>query len=231
MNPGIGLFAKPPLPGRVKTRLTPPLTPEEAAGLYASFLSDLALMLDSEPSWDWVVYSTRPGEQEATWEAGVPRPKAWREQRGADLGARMESALGELLAEGRPAAALLGSDHPTISAEQIRSAMDALREADVVFGPTLDGGYYLVGLSRPAPGLFDGVPWSTPEVLEATLDRVDRLGLRPAFLPPWYDVDTPADLAFLRGHLEALVRVRPEACPRTRERLQGLSRGASEARP
>jgi len=225
VKPGIGLFAKPPVPGRVKTRLTPPLSPEEAADLYRAFLEDLAAMLEADPAWDWLVYSTDPRGQETAWGAGAPRPRAWREQRGEDLGARMEAALGELLDEGRPAALLLGSDHPTVGAGRIREALDALGGADVVFGPTTDGGYDLVGLSRPAPGLFHEVPWSTPRVLVATLDRAEALGLRPALLSPWYDVDTPADLVFLRRHLRALERVDPAVCPRTRACLGRLPAG------
>lgn len=222
MNPGIGLFAKPPVAGRVKTRLSPPLSPEAAAALYRAFLEDLAAMLEAGPDWDWLVYSTDPKAQETAWSPDVPRPQAWRRQEGPDLGARMQAALGEMLAESRPKAVLLGSDHPTVGRDRIRAALDALDRADVVLGPTTDGGYDLVGLSRPVPGLFDGVPWSSPRVLAATAERVRDMGLRLALLSPWYDVDTPADLAFLRSHLSALELAAPGACPRTRACLDRL---------
>jgi len=92
-----------------------------------------------------------------------------------------------------------------------------LADADVVLGPSLDGGYYLVGTRRPQPGLFEGIAWSTPEVLDQTLERVRGAGLRAAFLPPWYDVDTAADLRFLRTHLRAAELGAPlPPCPRTR---------------
>lgn len=225
MKPGIGLFAKPPIPGSVKTRLTPPLSPEQSSALYAAFLEDLGNTLSREDSWDWVLYSTDPQGQKSTWPKGGATPKAWRAQRGVDLGERIESALGELLAEGRSAAVLLGSDHPTVSRETLVQGITALDRADIVLGPTLDGGYYLVGTRQPPPrGLFSGIAWSTPAVLDQTLDRVRDAGLTPALLPPWYDVDTVQDLRFLEAHLKGLGLANPnlEICPSTRKVLANI---------
>jgi rSAM/selenodomain-associated transferase 1 len=217
----VGLFAKPPRAGRVKSRLVPPLTEEEAAGLYTAFLGDLAEMLGAEgDAWRWWVYSTDPEEQETLWPAAAPRPTGWRRQVGVDLGERMHEALSELLAERAEAAVLIGSDHPTLSPAFLEEAFDLLANADVVLGPSLDGGYYLVGTNRPQPSLFEGVAWSTPSVLQQTLERIRGAGLRAAFLPPWYDVDTAADLHFLRTHLLAVeLGASLPPCPRTRSWL------------
>jgi hypothetical protein len=221
-RPAVGLFAKPVVSGEVKTRLCPPLSPDGAAALYGAFLSDLTAMLTGEPAWDTVVYSTDPRAQERTWPEGAMRPPRLREQRGRDLGERMHAALDELLAEGRPAAILMGSDHPTLPASRIHRAFDLLAGRDAVFGPTLDGGYYLVGVSRPHPRLFEGMQWSVPDVLARTLDRVREARFDVAFLDPWYDVDVEEDLRFLRLHLDAMaVEAHGSAppCPHTRRVL------------
>jgi rSAM/selenodomain-associated transferase 1 len=204
----------------VKSRLVPPLTGEEAAGLYTAFLGDLADMLAAGGNaWRWWVYSTEPGEQKAMWPVEAALPEDWRPQRGADLGERMHGALAELLAEGA-AAVLIGSDHPTLPSAFLEEAFRLLADADVVLGPSLDGGYYLVGTRRPQPRLFEGIAWSTPGVLDQTLERIRGASLRAAFLPPWYDVDTAADLRFLRTHLLAAeLGADLPPCPRTRSWL------------
>ena len=181
-------------------------------------------MLDGDARWAWYVYSTDPGAQEALWPPGAPRPREFRPQIGADLGERMAGALTELLAEGRDAAVLVGSDHPTLPGSRIREAFDALDEADLVIGPSQDGGYYLVGLTEPLEGFFDGIPWSTERVLARTIERVRERGVRLALLAPWYDVDEPRDLRFLRAHLEAirLTGSGAHSCPRTWEAISRL---------
>lgn len=183
MKPAVGLFAKPAVPGQVKTRLIPPLTPPQAATLYAAFLADVATTLATGNAWDWVVFSTDPQAQRATWPDPAPRPSAWYRQEGPDLGARMDHALTRLLEEGRPAALLVGSDHPTLDPAILTRGVVSLEQAEVVLGPSTDGGYYLVGTTRPQPELFRDMPWSSPEVLGRTLSRIRGLGLRLADLP------------------------------------------------
>jgi hypothetical protein len=223
VKPAVGLFAKPVRPGRVKTRLTPPLSPDQAADLYGAFLADLANMLAGEPSWDWMVYSPDPEDQRATWPRAATAPPGWGRQEGNGLGERMENALAALLEAGRPGAILVGSDHPSLDAEALRRGLNLLESSDVVLGPTLDGGCYLVGLREPRPGLFRDIPWSTPGVLDRTLDRITAMGLRPGILPPWYDVDTRADLRFLKVHLRGLAMAGALApCPITRRILDEI---------
>ena len=153
-----------------------------------------------------------------------PRPAGWRAQQGDELGRRIEAALTELLAE-RTGAVLLGSDHPTVSGETLIAAVTALEAGDAVLGPTLDGGYYLVGMrATPPPGLFSGITWSTERVLVETLARMRDVGLKPVLLPPWYDVDTVQDLRFLDVHLQSLHLADPETnpCPATRKVLSEI---------
>jgi uncharacterized protein len=223
-KPAVGLFAKPPLPGSVKTRLSPPLSPSEAARLYAAFLGDLAAMLAAQPAWDWIVYSPDPDALRAAWPPDAPRPSGWRRQTGADLGQRMESALGELIEDGRSGAVLLGSDHPTVSGAMMGDAFRALESADIVLGPSFDGGLYLVGATSRPRDLFLDVPWSTDRVLEVVVARARTRGVRVGLLPPWYDVDDAKDLAFLRAHLGALSAALGTGapCPRTRAVLSGF---------
>jgi len=224
MRPCVGLFAKPVVPGEVKTRLCPPLRPEAAAELYGAFLHDIATMLDGTDAWDWTIFSTAVDRQRATWPIGAPEPSEWFAQRGEDLGERIQNAGDDLLDAGYQRVVLLGSDHPTVTAGLLERAFTELLTHEVVFGPSLDGGYYLVGATRPGSGIFADVPWSTPQVLDRTLDQVEAAGITPAMLPPWYDVDTPDDLRFLRTHLRSLGMVDPghAPCPRTRAVLDRL---------
>lgn len=221
-RPGVGLFVKPPEAGKVKTRLTPPLEASTAATLYRAFVADTAATLDGGRTWDWGVFSTDVTAQQRAWESGGPKPGWWSAQFGADLGERMHRALGRMLEEGRPSALLVGSDHPTLPRVYLEQAVTALTQADVVLGPSVDGGYYLVGVTRPQAALFRELTWSTPAVLNETLQRVAAEGLKLALLPPWYDVDTPADLAFLRTHLHALALAGTPRAPRTSALLEEI---------
>jgi rSAM/selenodomain-associated transferase 1 len=194
----------------VKTRLSPPFTSEQAARFYAALLADVldatlaaCRALDLEP-----VLAVHPPEAAARLAA----PTGFRRepQHGADLAARMEHAAARELAAGRPVL-LRGSDSPTLGVATLAAALDALAASDLVLCPDCDGGYNLVGLRKPAPGLFDH-PMSTPSVLDDTLARARRLGLSYRLLPAGFDLDTAADLGRL-----AEARRTPAAslCPRT----------------
>ena len=124
-------------------------------------------------------------------------------QSGADLGARMAHLSARLLADGARGGAPDWQRPATLPPAHLAEAARALvaGTADVVLGPAEDGGYYLIGLARPAPALFQDIAWSTGAVLEATRARARALGLREHLLPTWYDVDTPADLGRLRRDL------------------------------
>jgi rSAM/selenodomain-associated transferase 1 len=132
---------------------------------------------------------------------------------GADIGVCLNQALNHLLAEGYPRAIALNADGPSLPAAYLRQAFAGLDSADVVLGPNDDGGYYLIGLARLYPELFQDIEWSTERVTAQTLARAEALGLSVALLPPWYDVDTAADLDRLRTDLAELPA---DALPHTR---------------
>lgn len=106
---------------------------------------------------------------------------------------------------GYESAVIIGADLPTLPLGYLRAAFTVLEHQPVALGPSQDGGYYLIGLRAPQPGLFEGIAWGTNQVLVQTMDRVNRLGLEARCLPPWYDVDTVDDLDFLVYHLSLLM--------------------------
>jgi hypothetical protein len=193
-------MAKVPAAGAVKTRLCPPLRPEQAAGLAQCFLLDRVEQLAGLEATDTAV-AFAPADREAELAALLPGGVRRVAQSGADLGARLDRVLTDLLAEGYAGAAAVDADSPTLPTEYLRVACAHLRagSSDVVVGPSEDGGYYLIGLRRPAPALFHDMPWSTPAVLAETLERIRRLDWRVVLLPPWFDVDRGTDLARLRA--------------------------------
>jgi rSAM/selenodomain-associated transferase 1 len=211
-------MAKVPAAGHVKTRLCPPLAPAEAAQLARCFLLDRIDQLRDAGAGDALV-AFAPPQGEAAMRALVPAGIRLVPQAGTDLGARLDRVLTDLLAEGYAGAVAIDADSPTLPTAYVSRACEALATgaADVVVGPCEDGGYYLIGLRRPAPGLFADIPWSTSAVTRETLDRARRAGLRVTLLPTWFDVDRGPDLARLQAAAD------PEAFrpPRTLAFLAG----------
>ncbi len=119
------------------------------------------------------------------------------DQVGADLGARMNQAFQRLFAQGYRQVVLIGTDVPTLPLDHFKQALLALENHDLVLGPALDGGYYLIGLKRMAPELFVDMPWSTDQVLRLTQEKAATIGLKASLIQPWRDVDTLADLEAL----------------------------------
>jgi len=199
----VAVMAKAPRAGQVKTRLCPPLAPAEAAALYRCFLLDrIAQVAGLDGVTPVVAYA--PADAGAEFEGLAPGFRLV-PQRGSTLGERLTHVFADLLGGSHRAAIATDSDTPTLPRRCLEAGVRALAagEADVALGPTEDGGYYLVGLARPAPLLFRDVPWSTAAVLATTLDRARGLGLRVTLLSPWFDVDTAADLERLREALAA----------------------------
>jgi len=126
-------------------------------------------------------------------------------QSSGDLGSRMSKVFKDLFAWGYESAVIIGADSPTLPLSHLRAAFAALERNPVVLGPSLDGGYYLIGLRAPQPELFKGIAWSTNQVLSQTIERVNQLGLQVQCLEPWYDVDTVDALNFLVSHLRLLM--------------------------
>lgn len=198
----LAIFAKSPVPGQVKTRLSPPLTPDEAATLHGSFVLDtlertklaaskLKLPIDRylacAPSSTLVFFKIMEERQSVKLI----------DQVGDDLGTRMRQAFDSLFVKGYQRVLIVGTDVPSLPLEHYQQALALLETNDLVLGPALDGGYYLIGLKRPVPELFADIPWSTDRVLALTLEKATALGLKTACLPEWRDADTIDDLQAL----------------------------------
>ena len=213
----LSVFVRAVEPGKVKTRLVPALGEAGAARLYAAFVEDTLSHVQGFAG-PVVVWCAGAADHPSLAALGVPERRA---QPALDLGGRLRSALGEGL-EAAPVALAIGSDSPTLPAHYLDLAVRALGMADMVLGPAIDGGYYLIGLGRQAQGalaqLFDGVRWSSASTLRDTETAAQRLGLRVAHLPPWYDVDCPGDLPLLRLHLA----IDGQAAPATARALLGF---------
>ncbi len=203
------IFAKPPVPGLVKTRLA---LPGRAAELARAFLIDtyssIALLGWASP----IVAST--GDLDARLRA-ILAPTVWLQGEG-DLGARLERVLRRAL-ERAPAAIAVGADSPTLPRDRYEDARAALATSDAVIGPSEDGGFYLLALKHCPDGLLADLPWSTPDTFDATVARLRGRGLTVTTLAPLFDVDRPADLERLRRDLVT----QPNIAPTTREVLAG----------
>ncbi len=191
----LSVMAKAPHPGRVKTRLAPPLTLDESAALNICFLRDTLANIGEVEGADGVVVYTPAGE-EASFDGIVPDDFFMLSQRGDGFGERLLAAAGDLLACGFGSCCLIDSDSPTVPHGALQQAVEILSQTGdrIVLGPTDDGGYYLIGLKQVHAELFSNIEWSTPHVFEQTMERADELSLDVTLLPRWYDVDDGATL-------------------------------------
>ncbi len=198
------VMAKAPVPGKVKTRLSPPLTPHQAAALNADFLRDTLANLDAAAAHcfaDCVVSYTPIGQEDA-FTGILPPNTLLLPQRGDGFGERLLATAADLFACGYSAVCLIDSDSPTVpTAEFIHAARTLLLtpgEQRVVLGRSDDGGYYLIGLTSPEPRLFAEITWSTAAVADETETRAAQIGLPVTLLRTWYDVDDAASLSRLQ---------------------------------
>ena len=219
MKQALAIFAKTPLPGLVKTRLTPPLSPEEGADLYRCMLLDTVARVRSLPTDTFIFYD---GDEFFFKTAAPGLPLIPQHPEG--LGGRLEEAFATLTSMGYGARVVIGTDAPDLPLSFIEEAFRLIETgSDVVFGPAEDGGYYLVALSGPHGDLFKDIPWSGPDVLERSLERARQAGLASALLPPWYDVDCFEDL-FRPGLSDTL-----NGAPLTRDFIRELGIGTVHA--
>ncbi len=222
LRPALAVMARAPAPGKVKTRLCLPLGPEQAAEFYECVLRDVLGALIPPARWDtWVAYAERSRDYFLQLpEHGM----ALLPQRGASLGERMHAVFVDLCHAGYRQVVLVGSDIPTLRAASVMQACEVLEQerSDLVLGPADDGGYYLIGLTRPEERLFGGIAWSTASVLEQTLARARELELRVQRVPGAYDVDVVKDMERLRRDMEGsreLRRRSPRTCAWIRRRF------------
>jgi len=219
------MLVREPIPGAVKTRLASVFGADAATDLYRAFVEDtverftpeapLALACDRLITDGWVASLAR--------RHGLPLIP----QGDGDLGTRLKR-LATMALDSVPRVVLLGSDAPTLPVSHVTAALHALARARVVVGPSLDGGYNLLGVRAPLPDLFSRIPWKSDRVLAATLARLARAKIAPVVLPCWYDVDTDVDVAHLARHVRTLATLGETPCPRTSRVLARLARAARE---
>ena len=188
-------MAKAPIAGEVKTRLVPPLTQEQAADLYRALLLDQLEHLSRLTVADlYLVYS--PDNAAPLMKLLAPPDFQCLAQRGGDLGERMDAAFSDLWRRGHRNVVLVGSDLPALPLTILETAFDLLAASagQVVLGPSRDGGYYLVGMSRLTSEIFEEMSWGDDQVLRVTLEKLSALGIKPALLPEWFDIDRVEDL-------------------------------------
>jgi uncharacterized protein len=216
----LAVMTKVPQAGRVKTRLVPPLTPEEAAELNRCFLQDtataIAIACSCRPAGDVskmqfehagasrsvaataacgiAVYT--PIGAESAYSGILPTDFSLLPQRGDKFGERLYFAVEDLFKCGFDSVCLIDSDSPTVPAENFAEAVELLRASNdrVVLGPSDDGGYYLIGVKKPHRHLFEEIDWSTERVLNQTIEHATQMGLEVQLLPTGYDVDDGASL-------------------------------------
>ena len=195
----VAIVCKTPEAGRSKTRLSPPLRPEECAGLSACFIEDLARTIDrlvDEGGVTGCALYTPVGSEEPLRRL-IPARFTIHPQRGDGFGERLQYGAEDLLAR-HAGVVLLNSDSPTMPLAILRDTVAALRSGDnVVLSPASDGGYTLIGLSRLHVRLFEDIPWSTSAVHRLTVERADEIGLPVVDVGGWYDVDDAASLQML----------------------------------
>jgi len=243
----LAIMTKAPQAGRVKTRLVPPLTPQEAAELNRCFLRDtaaaIARVCSRRPAGDAkkmdqnasasqseaakaacgvAVYT--PIGAESAYSDILPADFTLLPQRGDGFGDRLYFAVEDLFRCGFASVCLIDSDSPTVPAENFARAVELLSTGEdrVVLGPSEDGGYYLIGMSRPHRHLFEQIDWSTERVLNQTMQRATEMGLEVKLLPIGYDVDDAASLRRLRDEFLADV-TSSHIAPYTRNFLAKLS--------
>jgi len=189
----LAVMTKAPRAGKVKTRLTPPLTPEEAAALNICFLRDTtaAFSVDATSGFARGIGVYTPVGSEEAYDDIMPLGFDLVPQRGDAFGERLIFAAEDLFRIGFESVCLIDSDSPTVPQEAYSMAARLLSEPGdrIVFGPSDDGGYYLIGLKRLHRRLFEDIDWSTERVAEQTVERAKEIGVAVELLPTWYDVD------------------------------------------
>jgi hypothetical protein len=200
----LALFLKEPRAGAVKTRLIPALGAPGAAALYRALAEAVVAATRPGPGDYERLFFFAPAEAHAAMSAWFPG-EAWIAQEGPDLGARMSSAFDEAFRRGADRVAIVGTDVPGLTRDDIAAALASLEDHDLVLGPARDGGYYLIALARPRPALFQGIAWGTGSVLAATMERAASLGLSVRVLAERRDIDTLDDVRAEWGRIRPLV--------------------------
>jgi len=196
------IFAKEPLKNRVKTRLSKYLPASFSFLLYKAFIKDTVELASRVNCQTKIMAYDTEGRREARFlKKSAPGFRFFRQQ-GRNLGRRMHNAFCFARSIGATRTIIIGSDAPNLPPQLISEAFDKLHRNDVVIGPSMDGGYYLIGLKKPCPRLFEGIEWSFNTVLRHSIKRAKSLKIRTTLLKEWYDVDEAWDLERLKADLK-----------------------------
>lgn len=204
MKAALVLMSRAPIPGKTKTRLQSHLKPDECAELHRAFLKDISNKLENIKKQYQTLdlfLSYTPEGSENLFDDLIGDNFNLILQKGKDLGARMYNSISEAYSKTDEPVIVTGSDLPSLPAEIITEAVAALKEKDLVIGPAVDGGYYLIGMQTPHPFLFASNEWGSDLVLIKTLKLAAEHNLQIHFLPEWYDVDTFNELLLFRNEL------------------------------
>ena len=209
----VAIFCKTPAPGASKTRLSPPLSPDECAAVSACFIHDLSQTIAEASracgATPYALYTPHGSENELR--KLLPPETQLMLQSTDDFGGRLLQGVTDFLAHGHSGAILLNSDSPTLPKSIIIDAVKAVSRGDnVTLSPAYDGGYTLIGASKPHARLFDDIPWSTSEVFERTVERAEEIGLAVETVPGWYDVDDAETYQMLE---QEIMGTRPSFLP------------------
>jgi uncharacterized protein len=199
-KPCVIVMAKYPQENKVKTRLSPFLNGQQSAQLAMCFLKDTLTKVEKSDQNLIVAFS--PAESFADFSKIVAKPTILTEQIGNDLGDRMKNAFQFAFENYFSPVVMIGTDSPTFPMSEIENAFNLLTETECVFGKTQDGGFYLIGLNKFIPEIFENVAWSSAQTLEDCINNFRSvLGKEPKFVQDWYDIDEPVDLVKLFNEL------------------------------
>ena len=219
MDAALIVVAKKPEPGFTKTRLCPPFTPQDAAKFYRCLMLDTLALASRLENVDHTLAYTPP-DAHSYFHSLIPDDFRLMPQLGADLGERLANALAHHFELGYRRVVIMNSDGPTQPLTYLSEAFSGLDHADITLGMGHDGGYYLIGMKRLQPALFEGIAWSTERVIPQTIAACRSLGLQVHKVPEWYDVDVATDLDRLRHDLTQ----NPAVAPHTLAFLQQINK-------
>ncbi len=198
------IFAKEPRPGKSKTRMTPPLTPDQAASLSSAFIEDtLSAALGVDQADVYLFYT--PHEAISYFRELVPEGITLIPQEGADLCERCAHSVTYAFAKGYDRIVQIGTDTPQIRSTYIQEAFSILEDCDMALGPANDGGYYLLALNRPVVSVYGGVEMGTLSVFKTMMENGRLAGLSIRVLSEWVDADTFKDLTLLQDDPEHIL--------------------------
>ena len=217
----LAVFMKSPGTRAVKTRLQSAFSEESTHRLYGAFVEDTLEKISDFPCDVKVICTLGKPPPRNLF---VPRhgEAAYWLQEGVDLGERLRHYFDRSFKEGAGKSVVIGSDSPTLPVSYLKEAFSLLDRKELVIGPSLDGGYYLIGMTSPHPELFNNISWGTGDVLERTIVQNPHLEGKWAFLDSWYDVDTAEDLLFLKTHLDRMKKAGEDLPQRTSRILSKL---------